>query len=63
MTKIPEIDGWVVTGDYPGIMMYILSEEGKNKSDFEIGMIGRTKRESAAKILEIIHVEDKGKKF
>ncbi len=56
VTSIPEINGWVVTGDYPGIMMYVSSEEGKNKSDFEIGIIGRAKRESDAKSLEIVHV-------
>lgn len=62
VTKIPEINGWVVTGDYPGIMMYVSAEEaGKKNSDFEIGMIGRAKREYDAKELEIIHIEDKGK--
>ena len=58
VTKIPEINGWVVTGDYPGIMMYVPSEEGKMKGDFEIGIIGRTHREQDAKDLEIVHVED-----
>lgn len=62
VTKIPEIKGWVVTGDYPGIMMYVPLEEGKNKSDFEIGMIGRTKRECDARELEVLHVEDKQKR-
>ncbi|MDP3941386.1 MAG: hypothetical protein Q8Q49_03700 [bacterium] len=62
VTKIPEINGWVVTGDYPGIMTYISAEEaGKKNDDFEIGMIGRTKREADAKGLEVVHVEDKDK--
>lgn len=62
VTKIPEINGWVVTGDYPGIMMYVALEElDKNNSDFEIGMIGRTRRENDAKTLEVVHIEDKGK--
>ena len=62
VTKIPEINGWVVTGNYPGIMMYVSQEEagGKN-SDFEIGMIGRTKREHDAKTLEVVKVKDKSK--
>ena len=60
VTKIPEINGWIVTGDYPGIMMYISYKEGgNNKKDFEIGMIGRNKREHDAKELEVVHVEDK----
>src|SRR3989338_2153577 len=50
VTKIPEVNGWVVTGDYPGIMMYVSDDEahsassgqaGKEKGDFEIGEIGR----------------------
>lgn len=61
VTKIPEINGWVVTGDYPGIMMYVSLEEGEKKGDFEIGMIGRTKRELDGKELEIVYVEDKKK--
>ena len=62
VTKIPEIKGWVVTGDYPGIMMYVSYEEaGNNKNDFEIGMIGRSKREHDSKELEVVRVEDKGK--
>ncbi len=71
VTKIPEINGWVVTGDYPGIMMYVSYGEahsassgqaGNNKNDFELGMLGRRKRELDAKELKVIHVEDKGKK-
>ena len=59
VTKIPEIDGWVVTGDYPGIMNYVSQEELEGtKSDFEIGIIGRTKRELDAKELKVIHIEN-----
>lgn len=62
VTKIPEINGWVVTGDYPGIMVYVSSEEaGKKSSDIEVGIVGRTKRESDAKELDVVYVEDKGK--
>lgn len=64
VTKIPEINGWVVTGDYPGIMTYIsLDEAGKRNTDVEIGLIGRTKREIDANTLEVVHVEDKAKKL
>ncbi len=60
VTKIPEINGWVVTGNYPGIMMYVSQEEaGKKNSDFEIGIAGRTKRQKDTKELIVIHVEDK----
>lgn len=62
VTKIPEINGWVVTGDYPGIMMYVSEEEGKNKGDVEVGMIGRVKRQLDAKELEVVSVEDKRQK-
>ena len=61
VTKIPEIGGWVVTGDYPGIMVYVSEEECEKKDDFEVGMIGRTKREQDAKELEVLHVEAKHK--
>jgi len=61
VTKIPKIDGWLITGDYPGIMDYVSSQEGKRKDDFEIGMIGRMKRESDAKTQKVVHIEDKRK--
>lgn len=57
VTKIPEMNGWIVTGDYPGIMMYVSQEEaGRKNSDFEVGLLGRTKRERDAKSPEIIYV-------
>lgn len=60
VTKIPEINGWVITGDYPGIMMYVsLEEAGNKKKNFEIGLFGRDKRELDAKELKVTHVEDK----
>lgn len=62
VTKIPEINGWVVTGDYPGMMIYVSQEEaGKKNSDFEIGLVGRHKRADDAKELEVVHVENKRK--
>ncbi|MEK7543381.1 MAG: hypothetical protein AAB557_00770 [Patescibacteria group bacterium] len=60
VTKIPDINGWIVTGDYPGIMTYVSSEEaGKKDSDFEVGIFGRTKKEQDATSLEVVHIEDK----
>ncbi len=61
VTKLPELSGWAVTGDYPGIMMYVSDEEGKRKDDVEIGLIGRSKRERDAKELKVVYVEDRGK--
>lgn len=59
VTKIPEINGWIVTGDYPGIMMYVSDREGKKKEDAEVGLIGRSKRERDAQELEVMYTEDK----
>ncbi len=40
-------------------MTYVSSKEtGNKKSDFEIGLLGRYKRDRDAKELEIIHIED-----
>lgn len=59
VTQIPDIQGWIVTGSYPGIMVYVSEEEvGKKHSDFEIGMLGRTKRDLDAKFVTVIHTED-----
>jgi len=55
--KIPEVNGWLVIGNYPGMMMYVSNEEAGKKDDFEIGMIGRTKREQDAKELEVTHIK------
>lgn len=61
VTKVPEIDGWIVTGDFLGIMIYVSNQEAKGKDDFEIGLIGRTKRELDGKELEVVYVENKRK--
>ena len=63
VTKIPDLNGWVIIGDSPGIIMYVPMEEiGNNKSDFEIGMIGRTKRDLDGNELEVVHSEDRRKR-
>ncbi len=64
VTKISDINGWIVTGAFSGIMMYVSDEEaGNHHDDIDIGMIGRSKRERDAKKLEVIHVEDKGERL
>lgn len=50
-------DGWIVTGDQPGILNYVSEDEGKNMEDYEIGLIGRDKKEMDSKELKVVHVE------
>lgn len=58
--KVSEVHGWIVTGDYPGIMIFVSEEEaGKKNSDIEVGLIGRTIRANDAKELKVVHVEIK----
>lgn len=47
--------GWIVTGDQPGILNYVSKDEGENMEDYEIGLIGRDKKEQDSKELEIIY--------
>lgn len=61
VTRIPDIQGWIVTGNFPGIMIYVSFDEAKNKDDVEVGLIGRNKRERDTKELDVMHVEDKTK--
>ena len=48
-------NGWIVTGDQPGILNFVSEDEGKGKADFEIGLIGRSKKELDCKELKIIY--------
>lgn len=50
--------GWIVTGDQPGILNYVSEDEGKDMEDFEIGLIGRKKKEIDTEELKIIHVQN-----
>ena len=61
VTKIPDINGWVITGNYPGIISFVSEDEGGRKTDFEIGVIGRSKREYDSKELKVAHVENRCK--
>ena len=49
--------GWIVTGDQPGILNYVLEDEGGGKEDWEIGLIARDKKEQDMKDLKIIHIQ------
>lgn len=49
--------GWIVAGDQPGILNYVSENEGEDREDYEIGLIGRDKKEADSKELKIIHVE------
>jgi len=53
VTKID--DGWIVSGDQPGIINYVSEDEGKGKEDFELGLIGRNQKELDSKELKIIY--------
>lgn len=46
---------WIVAGDQPGILNYVSYEEGKEKEDYEIGIIGRNKKEYDSQELKIIY--------
>ena len=53
-TVIKVDEDWVVAGDRPGILNYVSKEEGDYKEDYEIGLIGRDKKEQDLKELKII---------
>lgn len=54
--KLEGLPGWIVSGDQPGILNYVSENEGDNKEDYEIGLIGRHKKEMDAKELKVIKV-------
>lgn len=47
--------GWIVAGDQPGFLNYISEEEGKDMEDYEIGFLGRSKKEQDSKELKVIY--------
>ncbi|MBI2595540.1 hypothetical protein HYW46_02265 [Candidatus Daviesbacteria bacterium] len=55
--KLEGLPGWIVSGDQPGILNYVSEDEGKEKEDWEIGLIARDKKEQDLKELKIIHVQ------
>lgn len=50
--------GWIVAGDQPGILNYVSEDEGRDMEDFEIGLVGRNKKELDIKELKIIYVQN-----
>ena len=48
-------NGWVVTGYQPGILNYVSEDEGRGKEDYEIGLVGRSKKEQDSKALKIVY--------
>lgn len=55
--QVLKIDsGWIVYGDQPGILNYVSEEEGNGKEDYEIGLIGRYKKEQDSKELEVSYI-------
>lgn len=47
--------GWIVAGDQPGVLNYVFEDEGKEKEDYEIGLLGRNKKEQDSKELKAIY--------
>lgn len=50
-------NGWIVAGNQPGILNYVSEEEGIEKEDHEIGLIGRNKKDLDSRDLKIIHIQ------
>lgn len=53
VTKVDQ--GWIVTGNQPGILNYVSEDEGRGKENYEIGLLGRNKKEQDSKELKIIY--------
>lgn len=49
-------NGWIVAGNQPGILNYVSEDEGREEEDYEIGLLGRNKKEQDSKELKIIYV-------
>lgn len=54
VTKVDE--GWIVAGDQPGILNFVSEDEARDMEDYEIGLIGRDKKEHDCQELEVIHI-------
>ena len=55
-TVIKVDNSWIVAGDQPGILNYVSENEGKGMEDFEIGLLGRNKKEQDSKELQIAYI-------
>lgn len=54
VTKVDS--GWIVSGNQPGILNYVSEYEGEGKEDYEIGLVGRDKKELDGKELNSIYI-------
>ena len=57
----PDYAGWAVSGHHKDILTYVAPSEVPrgHDTDLEIGIYGRMKRDSDAKGLEVIYIEDR----
>jgi len=52
--------GWVVYGHHNDVLTYVAPDEVDSEPDpFEIGMVGRSKRDQDGHELTVVHVEDR----
>lgn len=47
--------GWIIAGNQPGILNYVSEDEGYEKEDYEIGLVGRNKKDQDSKELKVIY--------
>ncbi|MDO4878515.1 MAG: hypothetical protein Q3966_04360 [Neisseria sp.] len=58
VTELANNAGWVVTGHHNNILNFVFPDEGRDKEEFAIGLIGRSYRAADADGLKIVHIED-----
>ncbi|MBI4035921.1 hypothetical protein HY383_03145 [Candidatus Daviesbacteria bacterium] len=54
ITKVD--NGWIVTGDQPGILNYVSEDEGKGMENYELGLLGRNQKQLDSKELKVTYV-------
>jgi hypothetical protein len=54
-----QFPGWVVTSHRAEILTYVEPGAGDGRSQVEIGLIGRSRRDADARTLNVVHVEDR----
>lgn len=58
VTELPDNAGWVVTGHHNDILNFVFPDEGRDKGEFAIGLLGRSHRAADAEGLKVDHIED-----
>lgn len=59
VTNLSNDEGYAVTCHHPDILTYVSSSETEGTTqDWIIGLLGRSKRDTDARELKIIHIED-----